>query len=484
MSGLPKILLIAGLLALVPVVHADGNLPMDQKDNDILKKIPAEEMKQLNGKLRQAMTLYYDHAYSRAVNLFEEIAKAAPTMDMLYWLGSAAYRNKQSDLAISKFKTMLERHPNLPRVRVDLAMAYLQKGDKEAAKDELNKILAASPPPQIKTSVERVLASLEPRRRPVATAQTKEAAAQVEQQAAPSPFVSMLRINGGLQLDSNANAQPERRTHPAAVTSPTILDDHAYLASISLEPAFDLGEDGGWGVRGKLGYSRTDYANHGELNYGQTELSAGPEYFGELFRVAVPMGYVNRSFGHDSLSNSLFIAPEGTYRLNDRWDLNGGLRYEKETFAQSTSSGEDNNTITLNLGPAWKMTMEEDFLQVVSLSGSYSYHNANMGRFTYREMGIGPSYFAHYPSGLDTFLQARYQKRLYDGNVDVSALGGTVPRERDDDRVSLSALISKTFMDKYVLSGNYTYTDNTSNTSIYEYEKHLLGVNLGVNWSF
>jgi len=107
------------------------------------------------------MALYYNQSYRLALPLLEEIATRIDTLDVLYWLGHAAYERGRTDLAIAKFKTILERNPDLPEVRLELATAYLKAGDGRATRAELQKVLAAKPPEHLRQQIEQVVATID-----------------------------------------------------------------------------------------------------------------------------------------------------------------------------------------------------------------------------------------------------------------------------------------------------------------------------------
>ena len=100
----------------------------DKKALEKLKKMSPEEVDELDQKLAEALTLFYDREYVRALPIFREIAGTVETMDVAFWLGSCAAKAGETDLAVAKFREMLQVDPNLHRVRLELATVYFQLG--------------------------------------------------------------------------------------------------------------------------------------------------------------------------------------------------------------------------------------------------------------------------------------------------------------------------------------------------------------------
>jgi len=123
--------------------------------------------------------------------ILQEITGRVDTMDVLYWLGHAAVKSGELDLAIAQFKTMLERNPDLLQVRLELANAYLGKGDAVAATAELDKVLAANPPKDLRAQIELVKTNIA---------------------LSNKRLFATIRASTGFQYDDNVNAGPTDST--------------------------------------------------------------------------------------------------------------------------------------------------------------------------------------------------------------------------------------------------------------------------------
>ena len=118
----------------------------DKKALKKLQEMSPEGVEDLDKKLAEALTLFYDREYARALPIFTEIAGTVETMDVMFWYGSCAAKVGEVDVAINKFMQMLDIDPNLYRVRLELATVYFGLGRYADARHELNSVLEAKPP--------------------------------------------------------------------------------------------------------------------------------------------------------------------------------------------------------------------------------------------------------------------------------------------------------------------------------------------------
>ena len=452
---------LGALLLTTPAVSAFSQ-EMDKRDQQTLEKIPPAEMVSLDAKLREAMSLYYDNAYHLALPLFRDIAARVDTLDILYWYGTTAWRSGQSDLAIIKFQTMLDRHPELHYVRLDLALAYLQKGDHETAKAELQKVLDSGSSEVDQEKIARVMEGIE---------------------RMDKRFFVSLRFSGGVQVDDNINAQPDDAISDFTAEK---VDGVGVPLSASVDLLYDFGKKQDWIWRNRLSLYQLDHNDSSIFDYFQVDFRTGPEYSGKVdgkaVRLKMPVGVVDRRFGHSGLSDSWYLSPEASYSPIENLDLKLAYRFEDESF--DTSGLQNNFTNTLSFGPSWIMQSPgSDRLGVVSLQVGYANREAVGNQYSYEQGTIGPSWFQRHDFwGLESFVSARYQDRSYEGNSLVAGI--STPTERQDRQWEASAMLSKTIQKKYSVSASYGYAVNDSNDARFDYDKSVFGVNLGVNLDY
>jgi tetratricopeptide (TPR) repeat protein len=114
----------ARFMAKSTIAKSPAAKALDQKAKEKLQQMSPEEVQALDDKLANALRLFYEHDYAKALPLFKEVSAEVETMDVLFWLASCAQRAGELDLAIEKYERMLEIDPSLHRVRLDLATTY------------------------------------------------------------------------------------------------------------------------------------------------------------------------------------------------------------------------------------------------------------------------------------------------------------------------------------------------------------------------
>ena len=127
----------------------------DKKALEKLRKLTPREVEELDRKLAEALTLFYDREYARALPIFREISDRVETMDVMFWTASCAASAGETEASIEKFKQMLQIDPNLHRVRLELATTYFGLGRYDDARQELNKVLEAKPPEPVKNNIQK-----------------------------------------------------------------------------------------------------------------------------------------------------------------------------------------------------------------------------------------------------------------------------------------------------------------------------------------
>lgn len=423
--------------------------------------LSAEEQQAVDLKLQQAMALYHDKAYYLALPIFQEVARKMDTLDLQYWMGKSAMSAGQTDTAIQSFETMLSRDPNLPKVRLELAMIYLKKGDKEKAQKQLDILLSMSPPEALKQQIQTL----------------KQDISKADQQV----FLS-LRASLGYQYDSNINVQPDVESVQLAnggrLSNTKAKADHAFMTNLNLDVVYDPKKQGMiW--RNRISYYNLDYNHENDFDYSQVDLRTSLEKYQEHYRWRLPIGYVDKTYAGKRLSHSVYIEPSFDYVITPALDWTVNLRYEKETFYEPIQRGQNNQTTSISLGPraqfrpSWGigfLTGQIHFMQ----------NNTNIGYLGFREMGIGPSFFASIkPWAIDFFVNARYAKRQYNApNLFLS------PEKREDNRFQYTMLISKTLNKQFSVSASYSYSKTQSNLPLYDFDKSVFGINLNMNLDY
>jgi tetratricopeptide (TPR) repeat protein len=112
--------------------------------------------------LNRALYHYYREEYDRALPLFESIARSdGENEDLMFWTGVCAYKTGDFQKGISQFEKLLLRQPDMPRVSLELAMAYFRTGKYESAKTEILRAMKTPVPEDIQREMNLTLRLIE-----------------------------------------------------------------------------------------------------------------------------------------------------------------------------------------------------------------------------------------------------------------------------------------------------------------------------------
>lgn len=453
---------------------AEKSLPFPPKARDAhVNGLPQPDLLSLNSKLRQAMALYYNRQYRLALPILQEVAANDDRTQVLFWLGRSAYETGQSQLAIEKYQYILAREPKLSRVRLELAAAYIQQGNKVAARSELQRLIDENPDAALKQQIEQAMQGLD---HPQEIATTKR-------------FYTAIRASMGPEYDSNVNVVPKDELISLAkggsLKTDGILDGWLIKFNVNADSIYDFGDPGGFAWHNHLQFLHQEYPDktNSNFNYTQTDVYTGLDYYAGRYKAKLPVGFIDRRFANQSLSQSYYFMPNLEINVVNNVDFALSYRYENEDFI-SQYEALSNRTHTGTFGPRYKFKAF-DAEHSLALLGSYSRRDANNnplfpGRWSYNEWSVGPSYFARFNTGTEVYLDFKYLHR----NYDAPALSFEDKGTRLDNRCTMTFSLSQTFYKYYFASLSYNYTDNGSNAALFNYDKNMVGLNIGTNLNF
>lgn len=454
-------------------ILAEQNSPWGNEQIAITNSIPllSQEQVALDAKLHTAMALYYNGLYRLALPILKEVAAKNDTREVLYWLGRSAYETGETSLAIEKYQQILAREPNLSRVRLELAAAYKQAGNNDAAQMELQKVLAENPDAEVRQLIEKAVVDIE------------------EPQTESKRFYAAIRASMGPEYDSNINVGPRDErillANNQALTSKN-LDGWLLKFNVNGDALYDFGKPNGFAWHNHIQFLHHEYpgTTNSNFNYTQTDVYTGLDYYASKFKAKLPFGFIDRRFSNQSLSRSYYFMPNLEVSVSDNIDFALSYRYENEDFISPQFDALSGITHTGTFGPRFKF---EAFSAEHSLAlfGTYSRRDANNhpdlpGEWSFNEWSVGPSYFARFKTGTELYLDFKYLNRNYDAPARLFLGAG----KRLDDRYTLTFSLSQTFYKNYFVSLSYNYTDNSSNAKLFDYDKNMVGLNFGTNLNF
>ena len=437
----------------------------DRKVLDKLKTMTPQQVEELDKKLAEALTLYYDREYARALTIFRDVSDKAETMDVAFWLASSAARAGEVDLALKKLREMLAVDPNLHRVRLELATVYFETGKYKEARQELETVLEAKPPEAVKKNIEKLLANID--------AKTKR-------------LFTSLRGSFGYQWDSNVSAGPEneRIYIPPAGTGGTLtltetqreLRHDVGVVNLFGSALYDMGEERSWmwNMTGSLYQTYTQ--EHQEFDFTQWRLTTGPWWVGQQSILKLLAGYTGNIFEHDRLFYSYEYSASYEYFFTSYFSLRGLWSNTKDQYVSSIREGQDNTNRILELNPSFYFNNRKDILSFII---SDEMAKARDPRYSYDGTNLGVSYFKQFKwfTNWDMEFYSRYKfsKREYRAPEILWPMNHL----RTDKRHNFYIVLSRNFYKNLFASLSYNWVENSSNTDLYTFDKHVVGFNVG-----
>jgi len=428
---------------------------IDDEAVEKLRKMSPEEIEKLDKKLAEALTLYYDSEFGKAIPLFNEVADRVETMDIMWWIGTSAMKTGKMELAIDQFEKMLAANPNLYRVRLELSTIYFKMGQYDKARSEMETVKAANPPEAVQRNIDKFLTAIEER--------TKKAFWNV-------------RFSQGLMYDSNASSGPGSRELSVIGGTLTLgnqstkIRDEALVTSLSGNYLYDLGERQGvmWNTDASL-YSMA-YQSYSQFNYFMVDLATGPWWAGRKDIVKLPFGYKEQNYESERLSHIFHIDPSYEHFFNQYVSVKGSYSYKKEFYYKEGNALLDNTTYTYEITPSLYLANR---MHTISAVAGWENRKADGRRYSYDSYYYALSYLLSLPTKTNFFVRYKWLNNDYKARPLLYAL----PRE--DKRDSVTAVISQEFLKHFFSSFAINYTDNDSNASLYKYKKMTYTLSLG-----
>lgn len=426
----------------------------DEAAMERLRRMDPSQVQELDRRLAEALTFYYDRDFGQALPMFQEIAERVETMDIMFWIGTSAMETGKMDLAVAQFEKMLAVDPNLHRARLELAAVYFKTGRFEQAKSELERVKASSPPPAVQQNIERLLGAIDE--------QTKKVYWNAS-------------LSQGYMWDSNASAGPEAKQYniaggtftPAATSAK--LKDEAAVTVLNGSLTYDLMEKNGlmWNTA-MFAYNQA-YMDYSQFNYAIVDLSTGPWWVGRQDIVKLPFGYSHADYASDRLFWAFHFDPSYEHFFNPYISLKGQWSHRYENYYRGDQSNLDNSSNLYELTPTLFLSNRRHML---SCSAAWEDHNAYADRFDYYGPIYGLSYLWRIASQTELYMNYRWNRRDYNGRAVVNG-------DRYDQRDSFTAAISQGFAKYFFASFAYNYLKNDSNIELFEFKRETYTVNAG-----
>ena len=358
----------------------------------------------------------------------------ADDLDFLH--GSIAMARGDWETAIGRFRAMLTRNPNLPRVRLDLALAYFRAGEDRRAAYHFRLALGDKDLPPVVRA--RALAFLD----------------QIRRRKSWS-------ITGSLALapDSNINAATSARQVALFGWPAQLSDDARQTSGVGLSANILGGYEGrvSKAVRFRTAAGlRTRTYEARQFNEQFLSLRAGPRFLFRKFDLRPELTTRVRRLGDETYSRTIGLELSGNWLIASTWRLSaavGGERISYETFLGDGRLYSGQLGLAHALGQATLLQADTAFRRQALDRDAYSWREYIVGLSATRELpwgfvlAAGPSYrWRKYGAPLPVFGPNARQDRTLAGWLKISnryiELFGFMPEitirhERRDSNLAL-----------------------------------------------
>ncbi len=410
-------------------------------------------------RLTKALTYYYQENFREALPLFQGLSEEIDDLDLYFWTATCAAHEKEYDLAVRHFRKMLAKNPELHRVRLDLADVLIQSGDVDAARLELETVKKTSPPATVLEKIENRLKLLD---------------------QPPERFMVAALFTTGLQWDDNISSGPGSIEIDDAITTITIdknsrkKSGKSRLTGFTLNTCYDPGRPKEFMWNNAIYF----YDNHhlddypaSEFNYRTVDLITGPWWMTGGSLIKFPVGYNDKRYGNERLSNSLHVDPSVEYFLSPRFSLTGAYTFINEKFAPKLYHGSDHQHHRFAFGPTYYIDKQ---MHLAAGYLNFEKHHADSDYLTYDSIGLTLSYAITFPTGTEAKILGNWAHRRY---AEEPPLYTEI---RKDQRSLLTLALNQRFLKYGFASLELGSIENRSNAELFQYRKNFLAVNLGM----
>ena len=330
--------------------------------------------------------------------------------DLDFLHGTIALMRGEWQDAIARFRAMLARNPDLPRVRLDLALAYFHAGEDGNAAYHFRLALGAENLPAIVRA--RTLALLD----------------QIRRRKTWS-------VTGSLAVlpDSNINAATSARLVDLFGLPARLSEDARQTSGIGLSANISGGYEGRISedlrFRTAVGL-RTRTYRESDFNDRILSLRAGPRILFEKFDLRPELTTRIRWLGGESYSREIGVELSSDWLIAPAWRLSGsvgGERVSYETFLGDGHSYATHLGLIHALEKATLLRADTSFRREILDQDAYSWREFGVSLSAKREfplgfvLSAGPSYgWREYGAPLPAFGSEPRLDRTLAGQVRVS----------------------------------------------------------------
>ncbi len=404
--------------------------------------------------------------------LEREIQNDPGNLDHYFHYATMATELREYDKAASMYERMLSAVPNLPRVKLELAMIYMRQQRYEQAQTLLNQVLEGEVPPKVRENLEPMLAELDRATRRHLFSGSLALGAQYDSNANAAPESGIINIRiAGQELPFELDGNSDKQSDLQGFTALTLNHEYRHPDEVT------DGVKAGW--QSTASHYMNEYDNRDELNVTVTSISTGPTLTaldGRL-RTGLKAGY-----NHITLDNHTYQR-QYTGEISAQYALDAATRFrvilteELRDYVNSpdvrTLDRRDGDARQARIGVTYLYTPQDIFdaqLRVRSEDTKQHFFDNHLQDYSL-------SYTRQFEENIFTRAHTGFRATDYHAPDPSVSL-----RTRKEKEWRAGVMVGKTFDGNVTATLGYDYLDVDANITNYSYDNHRISTTVGVRF--
>lgn len=369
---------------------------------------------------------------------------------MLFLLATSAKKTGDINGAIKYFEELLQRDKTALRVKLDLASAYYQVKNLQKSKELLLEVKASQPPKKVGDNIDSFLAVIDK----------------------GIPKAWSITFGVGYQYDSNVNAGPDTATVLMYGLPFTLDEDAKDNSDTAFKYNFGfnhLKKVNTISLQTSISANVTDYKDINSLDSQSLSISFGPSWKSNNIVYSVPLIASIQKIGHQDryYSYSRGISPQLSYQISNKLSISSSLSLSNKRYYKNRDK--ESNSYTFSPSTRYFLSQSSYITGGLYLGKENSHTQTSSNN----SKGINAGYFKAFTQRFNIYMSTSWNKTDYEG-IEVA-----YDKERKDQNanygVNLNYVISKYNINT---SLNMSYTENSSNINMYDYDRKKISINI------
>ncbi len=371
-----------------------------------------------------------------------------------YLLGASAVDSGNPSIALFALQRVLLQSPSFAGARMELARAYFNLGEMDAARQHFTILLATSPPADVKLAIEAYLLAIE--------------------QVREKPNTRwQARVTMGSGFDSNANsATDENQFLGFDLSENSIANSSSFLLTKG-EIDADLFAWQRWSFAASLSSEIKDYRSADFINYQSSSLSVVGQRTWARYGVQVNSSSVYTTVDEHFNNRGHYLSANGFYQLNKDQQIALFMRFGQLHYSADQSAKDVSQTL-LGISLSGHVASDKPIVWVMTaLAGEDEPLESDS---IYKKSLAGLRLTAYFTLNTQVILTPSVGMSIADFEVPFSGM------DREDSLYDAKFDMSIRPTKNWVVTTSIGYTRNDSTVLLYDYDKSELSVSAA--WEF